>query len=114
MRKAAVWTALVVAVLFAAGTVLAAPPEKVVLKGAADAKKPAVTFTHKAHTEKVKACAECHHKDAAGAEQKCSKCHGDKTEGKKLSAKEAFHAQCKDCHVKEKKGPTKCDDCHKK
>ncbi|MBP2678571.1 MAG: Class cytochrome family, partial [Deltaproteobacteria bacterium] len=36
------------------------------------------------------------------------------TEGKALSAKEAFHTQCKGCHQKEKKGPEKCDGCHKK
>jgi cytochrome c553 len=112
MRKAAFWTALVVAVVFAAGTAFAAPPDKVVFK-AAKAKGP-VAFDHKEHGTKVKECAACHHADKAGAEQKCSKCHGDKTDGKKLSLKEAFHAQCKDCHKKDKKGPEKCDGCHKK
>ncbi|HEX9204869.1 MAG TPA: cytochrome c3 family protein [Candidatus Deferrimicrobiaceae bacterium] len=113
MRKAAFWTALVVAAVFAFGTAFAAPPDKVVIKEIQKQKAP-VTFTHKAHGEKVKACADCHHADKAGAEQKCAKCHGDKTDGKKLSLKEAFHTQCKGCHQKEKKGPTKCDDCHKK
>jgi len=113
MRKVAFWTALVVAVVFAAGTVFAAaPPDSVVFK-AAKAKGP-VAYDHKAHGAKVKDCATCHHKDKAGAEQKCGKCHGDKTDGKNLSAKEAFHTQCKDCHKKEKKGPEKCDGCHKK
>ena len=112
MRKVAFWTALVVAVVFAAGTAFAAPPDKVTFK-AAKAKGP-VAFDHKAHGAQVKECAACHHADKAGAEQKCSKCHGEKTEGKKLSAKEAFHAQCKDCHKKGKKGPEKCDGCHKK
>ena len=113
MRKAAFWTALVVAAVFAAGTVFAAAPEKIVLKEI-QKNKPPVSFTHKAHGEKVKECAACHHKDAAGSEQKCSKCHGAKAEGKKVDLKEAFHTQCKGCHQKEKKGPTKCDDCHKK
>jgi len=113
MRKAAFWTAVVVAVVFAAGTAFAAPPDKVVLKEI-QKQKPAVAYSHKAHSEKVKACTECHHKDAAGAEQKCSKCHGAKAEDKKVDLKEAFHKQCKGCHQKEKKGPTKCDDCHKK
>jgi hypothetical protein len=112
MRKAAFWTALVVAVVFAAGTAFAAPPDKVVFK--AEKAKGPVTYDHKAHGAKVKECTACHHADKAGAEQKCSKCHGDKTDGKKLSLKEAFHAQCKDCHKKEKKGPEKCDGCHKK
>jgi cytochrome c553 len=113
MRKVAFWTALVVAVVFAAGTSFAAPPDKVSLKEIKKT-KPAVAYDHKAHGEKVKECASCHHKDAAGAEKKCSKCHGEKTEGKKLSLKESFHTQCKGCHQKEKKGPVKCDDCHKK
>lgn len=113
MRKAAFWTALVAAAVFAAGTAFAAPPDKIVLKEI-QKQKPPVSYTHKAHGEKVKACAECHHKDAAGAEQKCSKCHGAKAEDKKVDLKEAFHKQCKGCHQKEKKGPTKCDDCHKK
>src|SRR5512139_1984786 len=101
MRKVAFWTALVVAVVFASGTVFAAPPDKPLVLKAAKSKGP-VTFDHAKHG---KDCAACHHKDKAGAEQKCTKCHGDKTEGKQLSAKEAFHAQCKGCHQKEKKGP---------
>ena len=110
MRKLAFWTALVVAVVFASGTVFAAPPAKPLVLQAAKSKGP-VTFDHAVHG---KDCAACHHKDNAGAEQKCGKCHGEKTDGKKLSAKEAFHTQCKDCHKKEKKGPEKCDGCHKK
>jgi len=113
MRKVALCTALVVAVVFAFGSAIAAPPEKIVLKEIKKTKA-VVAFGHKTHGEKVTKCAECHHKDAAGKEQKCSKCHGDKTEGKKVSLKEAFHTQCKGCHQKEKKGPVKCDDCHKK
>lgn len=113
MRKVAICLSLVVAVVFAFGTAFAAPPEKITLKEIKKSKS-AVTFNHKAHGEKAKDCATCHHKDKAGAEQKCSKCHGDKTEGKKLTLKESFHTQCKGCHQKEKKGPVKCDDCHKK
>lgn len=115
MKKLTVLLAAVVAVVFAAGLALAAPPDKIVIKEL-QKQKPAVTFTHKAHGEKVKACKECHHKDVAGKEQKCSaaSCHGAKAEGKKVELKESFHKQCKGCHQKGKKGPTKCDDCHKK
>ncbi|MBP2686275.1 MAG: Class cytochrome family [Deltaproteobacteria bacterium] len=84
MRRVAFWTALVVAIVFAAGTGFAAAPDKPIVLKAAKAKGP-VTFDHAKHG---KDCASCHHKDKAGAEQKCTKCHGDKTEGKKLSAKE--------------------------
>jgi hypothetical protein len=113
MRKVAVCTALVVAMVFAFGTAFAAPPDKMVIKEMQKVKGP-VPFDHKGHGENFKPCATCHHADAAGKEQKCSKCHGDKTDGKKVSLKEAFHTQCKGCHQKENKGPTKCDDCHKK
>lgn len=111
MRKVAFLTALVVAMVFAAGPGFAAAPDKPIVMKAAKSKGP-VAFDHAKHG---KDCAACHHKDKAGAEQKCVKCHGDKTEGKKLSAKEAFHTQCKDCHKKSNKGPfKKCEDCHKK
>lgn len=113
MRKVAFFTALVVAVVFAFGTAIAAPPDKIVLKEIKKTKAE-VAFDHKAHGAKVTKCADCHHKDAAGKEQKCSKCHGDKTDGKKVTLKESFHTQCKGCHQKEKKGPVKCDECHKK
>ena len=113
MRKLAALVAVAVAIVFFTGAVMAAPPDKMVLKGAAGTKGP-VAYNHKAHAEKVKDCKTCHHKDAAGKEQTCGKCHGAKTDGKKLSAKEAFHQQCKDCHKKEAKGPQKCDGCHAK
>jgi hypothetical protein len=102
MRKVAFWTALVVVIVFAAGPAAGQ---------ASRSQVGVVAFNHAKHG---KDCAACHHKDKAGAEQKCSKCHGDKTEGKKLSLKESFHAQCKDCHKKVKKGPVKCDECHPK
>jgi len=113
MRKVALCTALVMAMVFAFGSAIAAPPDKVVIKEIQKVKGP-VPFNHKAHMEMVKPCAKCHHADQAGKEQKCSKCHGDKTDGKKVSLKEAYHTQCKSCHQKEKKGPTKCDECHQK
>ena len=113
MRKLAALFAAAVAVVFFTGAVMAAAPDKLTLNKEGKAKG-AVAYNHKAHTEKVKDCKTCHHKDAAGSEQGCGKCHGDKTEGKKLSGKEAFHQQCKDCHKKEGKGPQKCDECHAK
>ncbi len=113
MRKFTALVAVIVAVVFAAGLALAAPPEKMVIKEIQKSKAP-VAYNHKAHGEKVKACKECHHKDEAGKEQKCSACHKAKADGKKIELKEAFHKQCKGCHQKAKKGPTKCDECHKK
>jgi hypothetical protein len=116
MKKFAALLVVIMACVFAFGTAFAAaPPEKIVIKEFQKEKGP-VNFNHKAHGEKVKVCKDCHHKNEAGKEQKCSteSCHGTKTDGKKLMAKEAYHKQCKGCHQKEKKGPTKCDECHGK
>ena len=90
MRKIAVLTALAVALVFGIGVAVAAPPDKMVIKEIQKVKGP-VAFDHKAHAALAKDCKACHHADAAGKEQKCSKCHADKTDGKKLSLKEAFH-----------------------
>lgn len=113
MRKVAVLAALVAVLAFGFGVAFAAPMDKMLINEIQKVKGP-VAFDHKAHTGFAKDCKACHHADAAGKEQKCSKCHGDKTEGKKLSLKESFHKSCKDCHMKEKKGPSKCDECHQK
>ena len=88
-------------------------------------RKPAVEFTHEKHVKDHKLqCVECHHiyKDGKNVfkegdkVQLCSACH-DFTKGKKgkmPNLKNAFHGNCKDCHKKLKKGPTKCKECHKK
>ncbi|MBU1275788.1 MAG: cytochrome c family protein [Proteobacteria bacterium] len=87
--------------------------------------KSAVEFTHKKHSVDHKlACTECHHvlKDGKNVfkdgdkVQKCSACHTSpvKNQGKLLSAKNAFHKNCKDCHKAAKKGPAKCNECHPK
>jgi uncharacterized paraquat-inducible protein A len=114
MRKFAMLLAVVMVAAFSAGTIVAADaPDKLVIKEIQKS-KPAVTLNHKVHAEKVGKCAECHHKDEAGKEQKCSGCHKAKMEKEKESFKEVMHTKCKGCHQKGKKGPTKCDDCHKK
>ncbi len=56
-----------------------------------------VTFNHKAHGEKL-GCEACHQGTPAKIAVDKAAAHG---------------AACKDCH-KEKSGPTKCGDCHKK
>ena len=110
MKKFATLFAVVMVAVFAATTVLAAPA-KVEFK----ASKGTVTFDHEKHSKSIGKCAECHHKDAASKEAKCSTCHAKgKGEGKKVELKEAFHKNCKDCHKAGKKGPEKCEGCHKK
>lgn len=113
MKRLAALISVVVAALFLAGLASAAAPDKIVIKEIQKSKAP-VAFDHKGHGAKVKDCQACHHKDAAGKEQKCGTCHGAKAEGKKVDLKEAFHKQCRDCHKKGAKGPTKCDECHPK
>ncbi len=86
--------------------------------------KAEVEFTHLKHTtdHKVK-CEECHHAIQGGKNTwkegdkvaKCASCHTFE-KGKKdnmLGLQDAFHANCRDCHKKEKKGPQKCNECHK-
>jgi hypothetical protein len=115
MKKFAAFLAIAVAAMFSAGMVIGAnAPDKVTIKEIQKIKGP-VEFNHKAHaTERAKACKDCHHKNEAGKEEKCSNCHKATAEGKKVALKDAFHTTCKDCHKKMAKGPSKCDDCHKK
>jgi len=118
MKKFAVLMSIIVAVMFSAGLVVSAePPAGKVTLHQIQKIKPPVVFDHKAHAEKrAKSCQECHHKDAAGKEQKCFTCHKEKAEGKVVALKDAYHTNCKDCHKKDasKKAPTMCDGCHKK
>ncbi len=80
-----------------------------------------VKFNHKKHSETLKIdCTKCHHtwKQGETSGKLCDECHKAKAEGKALSAKEAFHKDCIDCHKKEeaskKPAPTKCTGCHVK
>lgn len=76
-----------------------------------------VKFNHKNHAEKAKIeCKKCHH---TGENVSCKQCHKAKAEGKALSAKDAYHKDCKGCHDEAKKakkpsGPTACTQCHVK
>ena len=94
-------------------------PDTIVLKAG---KKGDVTFHHKKHQEKIK-CGECHHakgpdgKQAPYTEgmkiQKCDACHNKSFPNKRLARPmKAFHTNCKGCHKAQKKGPTKCKECH--
>ena len=116
MKKFAMLIAIVMVTVFSASVIVAADaPEKATINEVQKS-KPAVVFPHKAHADRIKNCAECHHKDAAGKEQKCFACHKAEKKDKAASLKDAMHTKCKDCHAKDasKKAPTKCDGCHKK
>lgn len=66
-----------------------------------------VVFGHYKHMSQINNCITCHHK--GWQEGKCSNCHTPET----ISQKTVFHKLCKNCH-KENKGPTNCNECHKK
>ena len=116
MKKFAMLMAVVMMAVFSASVIVAGnAPETATIKDVQKAKSP-VIFPHKAHADRIKNCAECHHKDAAGKEQTCFACHKAEKKDKAASLKDAMHTKCKDCHSKDaaKKAPTKCDGCHKK
>jgi hypothetical protein len=116
MKKFAMLLAVVMVTVFSAGVIVAGnAPESVTIKDVQKTKTP-VVFPHKAHADRIKNCAECHHKDAAGKEQSCFACHKAEKKGDAVALKDAMHTKCKDCHAKDaaKKAPTKCDGCHKK
>ncbi len=115
--------AFAVSMSFAEGT---SGPEEITLN--AGGKKPAV-FPHKAHQDKLKDCAKCHHyQDDAGARvpcgddsldkiAKCDSCHNADFPNEKLRTwKDIGHGQCKACHTEMKAdgAPTKCGACHPK
>ena len=67
-----------------------------------------VTFNHTAH-QGLTDCATCHH---TGDYAQCNSCHDVAQNAPKV--KDAFHKLCKDCHVEQNNGPTKCKECHVK
>ena len=115
--------------LLLATVAIAAPANKApaTLKiDAAAKKKAAVDFGHKMHIDKGVACDKCHHtqKGLKATDKtevkKCAACH-TKPEKKGMpnissasTKKNAYHKNCIGCHKAEKKGPTKCKQCHKK
>jgi len=86
-------------------------------------KQAAVNFPHKAH-EAVTKCGTCHHTQADLAEggegQSCADCHVNPEDPATLDcaqmsmSKNPFHKMCVSCHKTEKKGPSKCTECHPK
>jgi hypothetical protein len=116
MKKFAMLLAIVMVAVFSASVIVAADAPVMVTVKDVQKSKSAVTFNMKAHADRIKNCAECHHKDAAGKEQKCFACHKAEKKGDAVSLKDAMHTKCQGCHKKDetKKAPTKCDGCHKK
>ncbi len=108
---------------------LAEAPATIILRipGPGPGHKPAVTFNHRRHEAGRLACTQCHH-DYQGRRNvwrqglpvdKCQACHGLRPEPRRLDLKNAFHRQCKGCHLKleqqgRRAGPIDCRDCHRR
>ncbi len=108
MKKISLIVVAMIITVFAAAMVFAATQDKYEFKGGAMGK---VAFDHKKHQDSLKDCKTCHHKDEAGKETGCTKCHAKDS---KVNTKQAFHDNCIKCHKDKKQGPTGCKDCHKK
>lgn len=90
----------------------------------ADPQRTPSVFNHEAHNEtaEIYDCNECHHvyedgerlADESSEDQMCSECHELDASGRTPGLMNAFHLNCKGCHVSQKKGPVMCGECHRK
>jgi len=85
-----------------------------------------VLFRHQPHEAAGVACTACHHDYVQGRNRwrqgqpvaPCEECHPVRARPDRLDLKNAFHRQCKGCHLKRRQqaqraGPTRCEDCHR-
>jgi hypothetical protein len=90
----------------------------------ANPQRPPAVFDHDPHNEAagLEDCSECHHvyedgqrlEDESSEDQRCADCHGlEKSDGTP-SLVNAFHGNCKGCHLQQAKGPILCGECHVK
>ena len=140
LAVAALCTAMIFAATAFAGTEFVDSWKMENTKAFKKHKKSLVEFSHKKHAEDYKVdCGTCHHDDKGQPlklavrddVKECTECHkpgkapkkevtklkADKVAKKKLQNEYmygAMHSQCIDCHKAEKKGPTKCAECHPK
>jgi hypothetical protein len=89
-------------------------------------RKPPVTFSHRIHEARGVACTRCHHEYEGRRNvwregqpvEKCGACHGLRPTARRPDLKNAYHRQCKGCHLKlrqegRRSGPIKCQECHR-
>ena len=88
-------------------------------------RRPAALFDHDDHNEKagLDDCAVCHHvwengallADESSEDSPCSECHGlAPGPENSMALANAFHTQCRTCHIDAGKGPLLCGQCHRK
>ena len=118
----------VMSILGAHGGSLTEAPAVSLLKipVAGSRRKPPVKFSHRVHEARRVACTQCHH-DYQGRRNvwhegqpvaKCQTCHGLRPEARRLDVKNAYHRQCKGCHLRLRQqgrqaGPIECQACHR-
>ncbi len=110
------------------GSLTEAPATMILrIPGPGFGRKPPVAFSHREHEAGRVACTQCHH-DYRGRRnvwrqglpvEKCQACHGLRPEPRRLDVKNAFHRQCKGCHLRlqqqgRRAGPIDCRDCHRR
>lgn len=80
-----------------------------------------VPFDHDGHNETagLDDCAICHHVFEDGVitsesseDMPCADCHDPSEQRNGLNLSAAYHGLCKNCHLKESKGPVVCGECH--
>jgi len=84
--------------------------------------RPSAVFKHDDHNDQagLDECNKCHHiyengklvEDESSEDQKCSECHKLKTNDRAPNLMKAYHKNCKGCHIKSRKGPVMCGECH--
>jgi hypothetical protein len=115
-------------ILGAHGAYLTEPQATSILKipVTGGSRKPPVKFSHRVHKAQGVACTQCHH-DYQGKRnvwhqglpvKKCQACHSLRPAARRPDLKNAFHSQCKRCHLKRQQqglraGPIKCQFCHR-
>lgn len=127
MRKHAVFTVAVLALLLMMLPAADSQEEMEFVDNSdfTDPQRPPSVFRHEEHNETADIwdCNECHHiydedgqklEDESSEDQPCSDCHELRASGRKPSLTKAYHANCKGCHLKQKKGPYFCGQCHVK
>ncbi len=88
-------------------------------------KRPPALFDHDEHNDiaEIDDCAVCHHvwengqlvADESSEDSPCSECHGlDSGPDNSMALANAFHTQCRTCHIDGGKGPLLCGQCHRK
>lgn len=87
--------------------------------------RPPAVFVHDRHNEAagIDVCNQCHHvyqdgqlvADESSEDYRCSDCHAEAEPDDGMPAlMDAFHGNCKQCHVEKGQGPIMCGECHQR